>query len=192
MVIAQPSNMGSMVLWQWILFEYHSRHRGTIGTAFSIFGRQEGPLQSSNMPMIATGREGGFSPTPQMMACTVPTAPFVKPAFVHRFEVSLKIVFLLRTILLPSPHALSAEDLHASLGTLTAWMGAIGWQFDLTFAMLCWSMSAFKAHAKMASFMKLSCSSGGSWSSALLFQCCQLASENVPLPKLESSWRNSA
>jgi len=59
-----------------------------------------------------------------MMQWTTPSAPLVRPAFVHRFEVSLNTVPLLKIILLWRLQALSEESLAASFEEFCANIGA--------------------------------------------------------------------
>ena len=73
-------------------------------------------MYESNVAIMVSGNAGGFALPSYKIYCTVPTAPLVSPAAVHRFDVSLKIEFLLRIILLTSPQARSDESALACAG----------------------------------------------------------------------------
>ena len=86
--------------------------------------------------MMASGRDGGFTPSAYIIANTVPLAPLVSPAFVQALNVSLIVVFRLRIIFETKPLDLSEDSFLASFGQLTANIGAIGSLLDFTLVTL--------------------------------------------------------
>ena len=117
-------------------------------------------------------------------------APFVRPAFVQRFEVKRKVVFLLMMIFDKRPDDCSEEMLHASLGVLTALIGATSVALALTFEMLCLTMSFLRAQASMPVSKKRFCYSGGNRSRARERHLFYESRENSPFPRLCRSCLN--
>ena len=65
--------------------------------------------------MIPRGNFGGFTPWKWIIECITPIASLVKPADVHKLDVSLNTVCLLIIILLTKFHALSDDCLEDSV-----------------------------------------------------------------------------
>ena len=122
-----------------------------------------------------------------------PSLPFVRPASVHMFDVSLKTVFLLMIVFVGRPAAWSADSLLAAAQFYSATMGAIGCLLAFTLAMLCLIISFFLAHAMMALSRKIAFSGAGSMLRYLPLQLLQSSSVNTPSPSrvscaLKSAW----